>query len=94
MVKRQGLDEYFEGIIVSALVGFDKPRKEIFEYGKELACNPYQCIMIGDNPVDDIKGAKLAGFATILVNDRHPDYSGDYCDYICKTLTDMLEILK
>lgn len=94
MVARQGLDEYFDGVVVSALVGFDKPRKEIFEHGKKLAGNPYQCIMIGDNPVDDIKGAKLAGFGTILVNDRHPDYSGDYCDYICKTLTDMLGVLK
>ena len=94
MVTRQGLDEYFDGVIVSALIGFDKPRKEIFEYGKKLAGNPDYCIMIGDNPVDDIKGAKMAGFGTILVNDRHPDYSGDYCDYICKTLTDMLEVLK
>ena len=50
--------------------------------------------MIGDNPVDDIKGAKECGFDTILVNDRHPDYSGEYCDYICKTLTDMLDVLK
>ena len=94
IVSRQGLDEYFDGVIVSALVGYDKPRKEIFEYGRNLAGNPYHCIMIGDNPVDDIKGAKLAGFSTILVNDRHPDYNGDYCDYICKTLTDMLEVLE
>ncbi len=89
-----GLDEYFEGCVVSALVGFDKPRKEIFDYARQLAGNPLQCIMVGDNPVDDIKGAKNAGLSTILVNNRYPDYNGDYCDYICKTLTDMLDILK
>ena len=50
--------------------------------------------MIGDNPVDDIQGAKQAGFETILVNDRYPDYNGGYADHICKTLTDMLDVLK
>ncbi len=94
MVQEMGLNKYFDGCVVSALVGYDKPRKEIFDYARQLAGNPAGCIMIGDNPVDDIKGAKIAGFTTILVNDRHPDYTGDYCDYICKTLTDMLAVLK
>jgi len=94
IVTAIGLDEYFDGCIVSALIGFDKPRKEIFEYGRNLAGNPEKCIMIGDNPVDDIKGAKLAGFETILVNDRHPEYNGDYCDHICKNLSAMLDVLK
>ena len=94
IVREMGLNEYFEGCVVSALVGFDKPRKEIFDYARNLAGNPQKCIMVGDNPVDDIKGAKQAGFDTILVNDRHPDYSGDYCDYICRTLSDMLDVLK
>ncbi|MBQ8604491.1 MAG: HAD-IA family hydrolase [Oscillospiraceae bacterium] len=94
IITRQGLDEYFDGVVVSALVGFDKPRKEIFDYARKMAGKPHHCIMIGDNPADDIKGAKLAGFQTILVNDRHPDYNGDYCDHICKTLTAMLDVLK
>lgn len=94
IVREMGLNEYFEGCVVSALVGFDKPRKEIFDYARKLAGSPQKCIMVGDNPMDDIKGAKQAGFDTILVNDRHPDYSGDYCDYICRTLSDMLDVLK
>ncbi len=94
IATEMGLDKYFDGVVVSALVGYDKPRKEIFDYARKLAGNPQKCIMIGDNPVDDIKGAKLADFDTILVNDRHPEYSGEYCDYICKTLTAMLDVLK
>lgn len=93
MVKDMGLEEYFDGCVVSALVGFDKPRKEIFDYARKIAYSPSKCIMIGDNPVDDMKGAKEANFDTILVNDRHPDYNGDYCDYICKTLSDILTVL-
>ena len=94
MIEEMGLNEYFETCAVSAQVGFAKPRKEIFEYARNLAGNPDRCIMIGDNPSDDIKGAKACGFDTILVNNRHPDYSGEFCDYICKTLTDMLDVLK
>ncbi|MBR5521805.1 MAG: HAD-IA family hydrolase [Oscillospiraceae bacterium] len=94
IVTRQGLDKYFSGVVVSALIGFDKPRKEIFDYAKDLAGNPQHCVMIGDNPSDDIKGAKNAGFTTILVNNRYPDYNGDYSDYVCKTLTEMLDVLK
>lgn len=94
MISDMGLDKYFEGCVVSARVGFAKPRKEIFEYAINLADNPQRCIMIGDNPVDDIKGAKDCGFDTILVNNRYPEYNEDYCDYICKTLTDMLDVLK
>ncbi len=94
MVEEMGLNEYFDGCVVSARVGFDKPRKEIFDYAKNLAGNPEKCIMVGDSPVDDIQGAKLAGFDTILVNDRYPDYNGEFADNICKKLTDMLEILK
>ncbi len=92
MVKDMGLGEYFDGCVVSALVGFDKPRKEIFDYAKKIAGNPLRCVMIGDNPIDDMKGAKDAGFETILVNDRHPDYNGYYCDYICKTVSDVLNV--
>lgn len=94
MIEEMGLGKYFDGCVVSARVGFAKPRKEIFEYAKNLAGYPRRCIMIGDNPVDDIRGAKEAGFDTILVNNRHPQYNGDYCDYICKTLTGMLDVLK
>ena len=41
-----------------------------------------------------IYDAKQAGFDTILVNNRHPEYSGEFCDHICKTLTEMLDVLK
>ena len=93
MAVRMGLKDYFDGYIVSAVVGYDKPRREIFDYARNLAGNPERCIMIGDNPEDDMMGAKQCGFETILVNDRHPDYSGEYCDHICKSLVDVLDVL-
>ncbi|MEG1863610.1 MAG: HAD-IA family hydrolase, partial [Oscillospiraceae bacterium] len=94
LLSALNLSQFFEDTVVSGLVGYDKPRKEIFEFAKTIANRPEKCIMIGDNPTDDIKGAKACGFATILVNDRHPDYSGEDADFICKTLKDILAVLK
>jgi HAD superfamily hydrolase (TIGR01549 family) len=56
-----GLDHYFEHIVTSEEAGYDKPHKEPFE----LALNKMQpkgkCIwMVGDNPLNDIQGAREA----------------------------------
>lgn len=92
--RELGLDEYFEDYIVSALVGYDKPRREIFDIARERAGNPVTCIMIGDSPRDDMRGAKERGFVTILVNNRYPDDPATYADFISITLTRLLDILE
>jgi len=79
-----GLTEYFDKIIVSANVGYDKPRKEIFDIAK--ACYPDEdYIMIGDNLGADIIGGKNAGMKTVLV---HKGFSDD-ADLCCENLKDL-----
>ena len=54
-----GLDRYFDVIVTSEEAGFDKPAKEPFELALQkvkVECN--HIWMIGDNPINDIKGAK------------------------------------
>lgn len=63
-----GLSAYFSDIIVSAKVGYDKPRKEIFDHALNVARNPEKCLMIGDNVFADVYGAKLAGIKSVLVH--------------------------
>ena len=92
--KELGIDEYMSGYAVSALVGYDKPRRELFDYARHLAGDPRNCVMIGDNPTDDMKGAKDRGFTTILVNNRYPDDPATYADFISVTLTKLLDILE
>lgn len=84
------LAPYFTEYFVSANLGYEKPRQEIFRYALEAAGYPDVCYMIGDNPVADILGGKAAGMKTILVHhdDRYEE------DFNCKTLTDILKILK
>ncbi len=90
IIEQLGLTVYFKDYIVSANVGYEKPRKELFEYALKLAGNPENCYMIGDNPVADIQGGKAVGMKTILVH-REGVYD---VDYHCKELSEIPEILK
>lgn len=89
LVEDLGIRHLFDGVIVSGLVGYDKPRREIFERAKGVAGNPDEAWMIGDNPKDDIAGAKAAGFTTVAV---HGTTSPD-ADYDVKNLSDIMTLL-
>ena len=54
-----GLDHYFDYIVTSEEAGFDKPHKAPFQIALQKMSPKGNCIwMIGDNPVNDIKGAR------------------------------------
>ena len=54
-----GLDNYFDYIVTSEEAGFDKPNKAPFELALEKMRPKGNYIwMIGDNPVNDIRGAR------------------------------------
>lgn len=88
LAEQLGLAPLLSGTVVSGLVGFDKPRAEIFEYAQSLAGNPDEAWMIGDNPKDDIEGGRAAGFKTIAV---HGATAG--ADYEVNELSEILNIL-
>jgi len=82
-------DSYIMDYIVSARVGYDKPRLELFEYAKKLAGYPEICFMAGDNPVADIIGGKRAGMKTVLVHNN----SESEADYTFNELKEILQVL-
>jgi len=90
VVEGLGFEKYVDATIVSALIGYEKPRVEIFRYALEIAGFPDVCYMIGDNPVADIQGGKSAGMETILV---HTDAETD-ADFTCKNLSEIPQLLK
>lgn len=54
-----GLDHYFDYIVTSEEAGFDKPNEAPFQIALEKMRPKGDCIwMIGDNPVNDIRGAR------------------------------------
>lgn len=68
-MKSSGITDYFKGVITSSRAGCKKPEKEIFEYA--LRENGFGCsdtIMIGDNLLTDIAGARNASVDTVYFN--------------------------
>ncbi len=64
-----GIDGYFKNVVTSQRAGSKKPSKEIFEFALgEAGHQAGQAIMIGDNLLTDIAGARSAGMDTIYFN--------------------------
>lgn len=83
-----GLDHYFDYIVTSEEAGFDKPHAAPFQIALEKMRPKGDCIwMIGDNPENDIRGArekiaavtlqKLHAGVEIGVGENAPDASFD-----------------
>ena len=71
-----GITGYFDHVVLSDAVGFNKPDTRIFDYAARLAgASSKECVMIGDNPSTDILGAGNAGWNTILFDPagKYPD---------------------
>ena len=61
-----GIESELDEIIVSGDFTCDKPDKEIFTaMAARLGVAPEECVYVGDNPVNDIDGARRAGYKTI-----------------------------
>jgi len=84
---RLGLGSEIAGYILSASVGYEKPRKEIYDCAIEKAGNPKIMYMIGDNPVTDYQGGLEAGMTPILV---HHTEIGKRC---CEHLTELFNMI-
>jgi putative hydrolase of the HAD superfamily len=70
---RLNLHHFFDEIITSEEVGFEKPDKHIFEEALDkMNCKAEKSIMVGDKYEVDILGSIDAGMSAILVNSDIP----------------------
>jgi FMN phosphatase YigB (HAD superfamily) len=90
MADKLGLSPWLSGTVVSARVGYEKPRREIFEIALAAAGHPDVCYMTGDNPAAGIAGAQAVGIPAILVHNK----PGSTADFVCGSLTDVLGVLR
>lgn len=72
-LQSTGLIGWFDHVIVSDQVGYSKPSFQIYEYARGLVDPRSDCWMVGDHLVNDISGAKLAGFQTAWVSRGRTD---------------------
>ena len=60
---------FFDGLVVSAIVGAEKPDRVIFEEALRVAgVEPHRAVHVGNDPVSDVRGAAEAGIDAVLVD--------------------------
>jgi putative hydrolase of the HAD superfamily len=68
-MNNTGIGKYFQHIIISEIVGVNKPDKAIFEHALNLAgAKKAESVMIGDSIEADIRGAMNFGIDAIFFN--------------------------
>jgi putative hydrolase of the HAD superfamily len=93
-IRRLGIENSLNEVIVSQELGHHKPSKEIFmEMTRRVGCKPEEITYIGNNYRKDIVGAHEAGWNTIWVN-RHEETPDTVIpEHTVKELHELLEFL-
>lgn len=92
-IRNCSLDIYFSRVFTSEEAGYNKPDIRFFNYVlNELNTLPQNCIIIGDDPEVDIKGAIQAKIKTIWFNPQMKE-SLYQADYEVKSLLEIKNIL-
>lgn len=76
ILKRLGVFERFDLVVASLEVGPEKPDPALFAHVLDnFGFDPSECLHIGDHPIDDVQGARGAGWRALLI-DRNRDEPG------------------
>ncbi len=68
-IEAAKIDNFFKTVTTSESCGHTKPHPLIFKHKlKKIDANRTECLMIGDNPLSDIHGAKTAGIDQVFFN--------------------------
>jgi putative hydrolase of the HAD superfamily len=72
-LKKTGLRDFLEAVVVSGDLGYAKPHAKPFETILDrLKLHPEECIFVGDNWLADVQGAKRMGIPAILISQYTP----------------------
>lgn len=76
VLEEMGLNDIFDKVIESAVVGVRKPDPEIYRMGIDaLGLNPDDIVAVGDSFDKDIVPAKKVGLHTVWIKGEQWDYS-------------------
>ncbi len=92
-MEKSGLKPYFNQVVASEHTGAKKPHPQAFEFTlKRIKARAEHCLMIGDDPVSDIKGAYDVGIDSVYFN---PDNNSPsvHATYTIKNLMELKNIL-
>lgn len=93
-VEKVGIEKYFDIVLVSGDIGYDKPDARVFDYlCSRLGVANKECVMVGDVFATDILGAVNAGCIPVWLNTDPERPSKHYHGYQIKDLKSLLKIL-
>lgn len=95
-MKLSGLDRIMDGVFVSELMGYPKPRKEFFDacFAVLPDVGRKDCILVGDSLTSDMKGAENAGIASCWFNPEGKAKDVEVrTDYEIRRLEELVSIL-
>jgi putative hydrolase of the HAD superfamily len=85
---------YFDQIVISGDYGKGKPDAGIFEHSLSLLdLNKDEVLMVGDNLMTDILGAKRAGIKSVWINRHDKERNEVIPDYEIKQLSELFTII-
>lgn len=89
-----GWARFFEGVVVSAVLGVEKPAPGIFNEALRMAGVPAaKALHVGNDLVTDVRGAREAGIDTVYVA-REGDLEDAGATFVVRDLTGLPEILE
>lgn len=94
---KTGVDHWFDFALNSATVGKLKSEPEIYrQVQKQANIEAEQMVHIGDDPLHDVAGAKLAGAYAIWLNREHQQWGLESCqpDAVISSLHELPMALK
>lgn len=90
VLKAREIHHRFEHVVASLQVGVEKPDPRLFHHALErFGVAPAEAVHIGDNPLDDLQGAKDVGMRAYLIDRSHSESR----DPILAKLGDLVERL-
>ena len=98
-LETDGLTGYFKTVVLSSKVGIRKPNPEIYwEAARRIGVEPAKCVYVGDNPVRDVEGTRLAGYGMFILffepatQAKEPPTGEVKPDYTIREMKDLLDI--
>jgi putative hydrolase of the HAD superfamily len=89
LFEHLGLGHFFDAVIISSIVGYEKPHPAIFKIALEqTALQPEDVLYVGDDPFLDYQAAKKAG-----LNSLHLDRNGRFADHADK-ISDLHQLVE
>lgn len=88
------LSNYFDVVVAFEDTKQLKPSKLPFKAAlRKLKLKPQECLMVGDWPERDIKGAKAIGMRTCFARYGNPTIKKSYADYEISNIKELLDVV-